>query len=816
MFVPAVNSRHVWRFPQISRVLWRPYNSSSVEASTYDDEYRITCIDFERLFRLCHNINLARCLHGALMVSGNSQRIHLSTRLTNLYANLGASALSKEVFDWIPNKDVYTWNSMISIYVRTGRSRDAVRSFYQLVQTSGVRPDFYTFPSVLKACDSLTDGKRMHCWVLKLGLVRDVYVAASLIHMYSRFKFTDLALTLFDEMDFRDMGSWNAMISGLCQYGSASDALDFFTEMRLLGVEMDAVTVAAVLPACAQAKDRNVGMTIHVFAVKHGLADELFVGNALIDMYSKFGRLDDAQRVFDHMIVRDIVSWNSIIATYEQNGDPLTAVEYFNEMQLCRVQPDNLTVVSLASAVAQSKNCENGELVHGYALRKNLMFDNVVVANAVMDMYAKLGAVDSAQIVFDQIPAKDVISWNTLITGYSQNGLASEAIELYNQMAEFEEIKPNQGTWVSILPAYSHVGALRQGAKVHGQVTKNSLCSDVYVSTCLIDMYGKCGRLDEALALFCQGACDNAVLWNAIISCHGLHGPGDTVMKLFDEMRSEGVKPDHITFVSLLSACSHSGMVDLGRRCFSLMQAEYRIRPLLKHYGCMVDLFGRAGLLDEACDFIQKMPLKPDASIWGALLGACRIHGNVDLASFASDKLLEVDPDNVGYYVLMSNIYANFGKWDGVRDIRSLARDKGLVKTPGWSSVEVNNRIAVFYTANESHPQMGEINYYLALILPRMKAIGYVPDFSFVLQDVEEDEKEQILASHSERLAIAFAIINTPPKSPICIFKNLRVCGDCHNATKYLSVITEREIVVRDSNRFHHFENGACSCGDFW
>ncbi|KAL9688399.1 hypothetical protein QQ045_032820 [Rhodiola kirilowii] len=807
---------HVSRRVHTRHAVSRSYYSGSVEGLVYKDEYKCSYFDYEHLFRSCYNIDLAKCLHCILMVSGNARRIHLSTRLTNLYANLGNPALSKEIFDWIPNKDVYTWNSMISIYVRSGRSRDALRSFYQLVQTSDVRPDFYTFPSVLKACDNLTDGEKMHCWVFKLGLIWDVYVAASLIHMYSRFKCTDLALHLFGEMTFRDMGAWNAMISGLCQYGNASDALDFFTEMRLLGVEMDAVTVAAVLPACAQAKDKSLGMTIHVYAVKHGLEDELFVGNALIDMYSKFGKLEDARRIFCHMMVRDIVSWNSIIATYEQNGDAENALEYFNKMQLSGVQPDNLTIVSLASAVAQSKNCENSKLVHGFALRKNLMLDYVVVANAVMDMYAKLGVVDSARIIFWQIPEKDVISWNTLITGYSQNGLASEAIELYNEMAEFKEILPNQGTWVSILPAYSHVGSLRQGMKVHGQVIKNSFYLDVYVSTCLIDMYGKCGRLEDALALFYQGQRNNAVLWNAIISCHGLHGHGDMVMKLFNEMRNEGVKPDHITFVSLLSSCSHSGMVDVGKWCFSLMQVEYRIKPTLKHYGCMVDLFGRAGLFDDAYDFIQKMPVKPDASIWGALLGACRIHGNFDLGSLASQKLFEVDPNNVGYYILMSNIYANVGKWEGVKNVRSLARGKGLVKTPGWSSIELNNMIDVFYTATESHPQLDEIYKELGLLLPKMKALGYVPDFSFVLQDVEDDEKEHILTSHSERLAIAFGILNTPPKSPICVFKNLRVCGDCHNATKYISIITERDITVRDSNRFHHFKNGVCSCGDYW
>ncbi|KAF3965394.1 hypothetical protein CMV_010408 [Castanea mollissima] len=308
----------------------------------------------------------------------------------------------------------------------------------------------------------------------------------------------------------------------------------------------------------------------------------------------------------------------------------------------------------------------------------------------------------------------------------------------------------------------------------------------------------------------------SSVPWNAVISCLGIHGHGEKALKLFNEMLVEGVKPDHVTFVSLLSACSHSGLVDEGQWCFRMMQEEYGIKPSLKHYGCMVDLLGRAGHLEMAYNVIKNMPIQPDASVWGALLGACRIHGNYELSTFASDRLFEVEPENVGYYVLLSNIYANVGKWEDLDKVRSLARNRGLRKTPGWSSIEVNNKVDVFYTGNQTHPKCEEIYNELKVLTTKMKSLGYIPDLSFVLQDVEDDEKEHMLTSHSERLAIAFGIISTPPKSTIRIFKNLRVCGDCHNATKFISRITEREIIVRDSNRFHHFKDGICSCGDYW
>ncbi|XP_027361868.1 pentatricopeptide repeat-containing protein At4g33990 [Abrus precatorius] len=772
--------------------------------------------DFNALFHFCTNIHVTKQLHALLLVMDKAQDVLLFTKLVNLYATLGNISLSRTTFNHIKRKNVYTWNSMVAAYVRCRRYRESMDCVNEMLSMSGVRPDFYTFPPVLKACVHLVDGKKIHCWVLKMGFEHDVYVAASLIHLYSRFGALDDAYKLFADMPVRDVGSWNAMISGFCQNGNAAEALYVLNSMKVEGVKMDTVTVSSVLPVCAQSNDVVSGVLIHLYVIKHGLETDVFVSNALINMYSKFGRLQDAQGVFDHMKVRDLVSWNSIIAAYEQNNDPTTALGFFRGMQFVGIRPDLLTVVSLASIFGQLSDQRISKSVHGFVMRCEWLEKDVVIGNALVNMYAKLGYMDHARTVFEQLPIKDIISWNTLITGYAQNGLASEAIDAYNMMKECKTIIPNQGTWVSILPAYSHVGALQLGMKIHGRLIKNCLYLDVFVATCLMDMYGKCGRLEDAMSLFYEIPRETSVPWNAIISSLGIHGHGEEALQLFKDMLAEGVKADDITFVSLLSACSHSGLVDEGQRCFDLMQKEHGIKPSLKHYGCMVDLFGRAGYLEKAYNLVSNMPVRADASIWGALLAACRIHGNVELGTLSSDRLLEVDSENVGYYVLLSNIYANVGKWEGVVKVRSLARNRGLRKTPGWSSVAVGSIIEVFYTGNQTHPQCTAIYEELRVLNAKMKSLGYVPDYSFVLQDVEEDEKEQILTSHSERLAIAFGIISTPPKSPIRIFKNLRVCGDCHNATKYISKITERDIVVRDSNRFHHFKDGICSCGDYW
>ncbi|OMO63223.1 hypothetical protein COLO4_32647 [Corchorus olitorius] len=817
LLVPTYKGRHISRiFPLLQgRCLLFSAAANSLHRTSDGYENNAKKFNFDRLFKSCTQLEHAKRLHAIVVVSGKADNIFFSSKLVNLYAYLGNVSLSRHTFNQIAKKDVFTWNSMVSAYVRSGHFREAIDCFYQFFMTSGLRPDFYTFPPVLKACKNLLDGMRMHCLVLKLGLEWDVFVTASLVHMYTRFGFLGSARKLFNDMPVRDMGSWNAMISGYCQNGNAAEALDVLNEMKLEGITMDPVTVVSILPICAQLDDTLNGMLIHLYAIKHGLEFDLFVSNALINMYSKFGQLEHAQKVFNHMVERDVVSWNSIIAAYEQNDDPHTALGLYYNMKPTGLNPDYLTLVSLSSIVAQLSDSRNGKSVHGYVLRRGWLLKDVISGNSIVDMYSKLGIMDSARAVFEALPVKDVVSWNTLITGYAQNGLSSDAIEVYDMMQECN-ITPNQATWVSILPAYSNVGALQQGMRVHGRLIKNNLYLDIFVGTCLIDMYGKCGKLGDAMSLFLEVPKTTSVPWNAIISCHGIHGHAEKALKLFREMREEGVKPDHITFVSLLSACSHAGLVDEGQWCFHVMQAEYGIQPILKHYGCMVDLFGRAGHLEMAYDFIKSMPVKPDASIWGALLGACRIHGNIDLATFASDRLFEVDSENVGYYVLLSNMYANTGKWEGVDKVRALARDRGLRKTPGWSSIEVNNKVDVFYTGNRSHPSSEEIYKELRNLTDKMKSLGYTPDYSFVLQDVEEDEKEHILMSHSERLAIAFGIISTPPKTPIRIFKNLRVCGDCHNATKLISKITEREIIVRDSNRFHHFKDGVCSCGDYW
>ncbi|KAM0875671.1 hypothetical protein ACQ4PT_036655 [Festuca glaucescens] len=682
-----------------------------------------------------------------------------------------------------------------------------------------LRPDGFTFPPLIRASPGHASAAQLHACALRLGLLHpSVFASGALVHAYLRFGRISEAYKVFDEMPERDLPAWNAMLSGLCRNARAGEAVGLFGRMLGEGVAGDTVTISSVMPMCVLLGDRVLALVMHVYAVKHGLDKELFVCNALIDVYGKLGMLEDARWVFDGMECHDLVTWNSIISGHEQGGQVAAAVNMFRGMMDSGVLPDVLTLVSLASAVAQCGDDCSGRSVHCYVMRRGWDVGDIIAGNSIVDMYAKLSKIEAAQRMFDIMPVRDAVSWNTLITGYTQNGLANEAIETYGHMQKDEGLRAIQGTIISVLPAYSHLGALQQGMRMHALSVKTGLSLDVYVGTCLIDLYAKCGKLADAMLFFENMPRRSTGPWNAIMAGLGVHGHGTKALGLFSQMQQEGIKPDHVTFVSLLAACSHTGLVDQGRSFFDMMQITYGIIPIAKHYACMVDMLGRAGQLDEAFDFIEHMPIKPDSAVWGALLGACRIHGNVEMGKMASQNLFELDPENVGYYVLMSNMYAKVGKWDGVDEVRSLVRRQNLQKTPGWSSIEVKRSVNVFYSGNqtEPHPQHEEIQAELRNLLAKMKTIGYVPDCSFVLQDVEEDEKEHILNNHSERLAIAFGIINTPSRTSLHIYKNLRMCGDCHNATKYISKITEREIIVRDSNRFHHFKDGHCSCGDFW
>ncbi|KAH0881112.1 hypothetical protein HID58_068506 [Brassica napus] len=433
----------------------------------------------------------------------------------------------------------------------------------------------------------------------------------------------------------------------------------------------------------------------------------------------------------------------------------------------------------------------------------------LAVLNSFITMYMKCGSVESGRRLFDGVPVKGLITWNAVISGYAQNGLAYDVLELYEEMKSYG-VRPDPVTLVSVLSSCAHLGAQRIGQEVEKLVEANGFVSNVFVSNALISMYARCGNLAKARGVFDVMPVRSLVSWTAMIGCYGMHGMAETGLKLFDDMIRNGIRPDKTVFVMVLSTCSHSGLTNKGLELFDAMKREYKLEPGPEHYACVVDLLGRAGRIDEACEFIESMPIEPDGAVWGALLGACKIHKNVDMAEVAFAKVIELEPMNIGYYVLMSNIYTDSNNQEGIWRIRVMMRERGFKKEPGYSYVEHKGRVHLFLAGDRSHEQTEEVYRMLDELETSVMEIEGNTDCDRC-GEVSSSTRE-----HSERLAVAFAILKTSPGAEILVIKNLRVCEDCHVFIKMVSKIVDRRFVVRDASRFHYFEDGLCSCKDYW
>ncbi|XP_057951103.1 putative pentatricopeptide repeat-containing protein At3g49142 [Malania oleifera] len=585
---------------------------------------------------------------------------------------------------------------------------------------------------------------------------------------------------VFDEIPDKSVVFFNVMIRSYVSNHLYVEALLVCRSMADHGICFDNYTFPSVLKACSGSNNLWVGLQIHAAVVKVGLDSNLFNGNSLVAMYGKCGCLVEARRVLDGLPSRDVISWNSLVAGYAQNGRFNDALEVCREMELLRLIPDAGTMASLLPAIT------------------NTSVENV---SFVREMFWKLAN-------------KSLVSWNVMIAVYVNNSMPAEAVDLYSRM-EAQGIDPDAVTLSSVLPACGDLSALLLGRKIHKYVGVKRLRPNLLLENALVDMYAKCGCLWDAREVFDQMQLRDVASWTSIICAYGMSGQGRDAVALFSKMQESGLSPDSIAFVSVLSACSHAGLLDEGRYFFKLMN-EYKIVPRIEHFACMVDLLGRAGQVDEAYGFIKTMPMEPNERVWGALLSACRVYTNMTIGLLAADNLFQLVPEQSGYYVLLSNIYARAGRWEEVTTVRTIMKKRGIKKMPGISNVELDGHVHTFLAGDRSHPQSAEIYDELDVLVGKMKEAGYVPETDSALHDVEEEDKEYHLAVHSEKLAIVFAILNTGPGMPIRVTKNLRVCGDCHIAAKLISRIAEREIIVRDTNRFHHFRNGVCSCGDYW
>ncbi|XP_058093286.1 putative pentatricopeptide repeat-containing protein At3g25060, mitochondrial [Magnolia sinica] len=666
--------------------------------------------------------------------------------------------------------------------------------------------------SLLSTCRDPKSVAQIHALMLITGILNHIDSNGHLISSYARSGDIPAARQVFDETPQRATPTCNAMIIAYSRRSFPSEVLNLYRRMLLEGPRPDSSTFTLALKACATLFNLKAGEEIRRQAADCGYKDDVFVGSSVLNMYVKCGKMNEAMRVFDEMPMRDLVSWTTMITGFAQSGRVIEAVGVYRRMRLEGIEGDGIVMVGSIQACTGLGDLKMALSVHGYMIRQEHPME-VVVKTSIVDMYAKNGLLKLACRVFEKMSSTNVVLWSALISGFAQNGFAADALRLLIEMQD-RGFEPDLVALVSALLACSQIGYLKFGKSMHGFIVRQYKF-DRISGTAVIDMYSKCGSLSSARALFDRVSSRDSISWNAMISSYGVHGHGKEALLLFIQMKSL-MKPDDATFASLLSAFSHSGLVKEGLYWFDLMVREFNIQPSEKHYACMVDLLARAGQIDEAYELIKSMAIEPGIAVWVALLSGCRNHGNSSIGETVAKKVLELKPDDPGIYALVSNVFATARKWDEVAHVRKVMKKMGMKKIPGYSVVEVNGELHAFLMEDKSHPQHEKIMAMLERLDFEMREMGYVPNTEFVLHDLEEEVKKTMLCNHSERLAIAFALLNTGPGTRILITKNLRVCGDCHNATKFISKIVDREIVVRDAKRFHHFKDGVCSCGDYW
>ncbi|PON83104.1 DYW domain containing protein [Trema orientale] len=619
----------------------------------------------------------------------------------------------------------------------------------------------------------LNKGKVLHARLLRIWYPVCTFLTNHLINMYSKCGVTHYALNLFEKMSQRNIVSWTAMITGFCQNLRFPEAVKAFSQMRISGNNPTEFAFASVIKACVSLRSISTGKQMHCLALKSGLDWNVYVGSNLADMYSKCGVMTDACKFFEEIPCKDAVLWTAMIDGYAKNGEFEEALLAFKRMIRDGIVIDPHVLSITLNACAAIKVRKSGECLHSSVVK--LGFETkLVVGNALLDMYCKAGDMESASDVFDIVSEhKNVVSFTSLIHGYGEMDCIDEALDVFVDLSR-QGIDPNEYTFSSLIKACANQAALEQGAQLQAQVIKLDFDSEPYISAGLVDMYGKCGLLDHSVQLFYEIINPSEIAWDALLNVSAQHGLGKEMMGTFDKMVLE-VKPNAINFISLLAGCSRAGLVEEGLNYFYSMEKKYGVVPREEHYNCVIDLLGRAGRLKEAEEFINSMPFEPNAFGWCSFLGACTVHGDAERGKLAAERLIKHEPENSGALVLLSNLYAKEGKWEEVRSLRTLMRKGNMKKLPGYSWVDIGNKTHIFGSDDWSHPQRMEIYEKLDSLLDQIKEAGYVPSTASVPLDVNDSEKQQLLHHHSERIAIAFALISMPSGKPIVVKKNLRM-----------------------------------------
>ncbi|CAN0923787.1 Pentatricopeptide repeat-containing protein At2g40720 [Linum grandiflorum] len=635
----------------------------------------------------------------------------LESSLLDMYFRCGRPMASWRVFRRIENRrrNVVAWNVMMGGLAENGFWEGSLE-LYLMAKSEQVELVSASFTNTLGACgqgDCVSFGEQVHSDVVKMGFEDDEYVCTSLMTMYAKCKLVEDAERVFEKVRGKGIGLWNAMISAYAANGCVHGALGTYREMKLSRILPDSFTMSHVISCCSTDELVDFGRSVHADFVKRPIERTVSAESALLTLYSKYGLEYDAYLIFSSMKDRDVVAWGSMISGFCQNGKFVEALVRFGEMEEHGVKPDSDIMASVISSCAGIENVKLGGLMHGLVIKSGLEHD-VFVASSLLDMYSKCGLPELADNVFSYMRFKNIVAWNSMMSCYSRNGQPERSIDMFSEFLKCG-MDPDSLSVTNVLVAVSSMAALLRGKALHGYLIRRGIRSDIHVENALIDMYLKCGLLRYAQNVFQKMHLKNLVTWNSMIDGYGSHGECWKAIALLDEMLNSGVKPDHITFLSLLSSCNHSGLIEQGYGLFNSMEKEYGVEPRSEHYVNIVDMLGRAGRLDDAYALINNMPTEPEQSIWVSLLSSSRAHHNVHLGEVAATELLKIEPSKGSNYAQILNIYGEAEMWDSAAKLRALMKEKGVKKKGGCSWIEVRNRVDVFFSGDSSSPQTLQI-----------------------------------------------------------------------------------------------------------
>lgn len=595
-------------------------------------------------------------VHAEMIKNGMELNDFMANTLIDMYAMCGSLADAWQTFKGMRMHTVTSYNVMISGLAQHGHFDEVFNMFRQMIM-EGFKPDDYTLVIILRTCvdaEALLLGKHVHDYIIRSASQAGVYVGNTLITLYAKCGSLQDAYRVFTRMSERDLISWNTMIGGFLANKQNKEALELFQRLKCEGVKPDRATFISSLKACVGMSALDIGKKIHGCFIEDENSQCILLLSTLVDMYAKCNSIEDARKVFDRMPHRNVVMWNVVIAGYSHNRTE--AFRLFRQMQKDGLEPDEVTFLNILKACNNQDDFKHCQLIHNFCVELGCEPD-LYIGSTLVDVYASCGSLEDAWRVFEAMPERNTVSWNAMVGGCADKGQAEDALELFKQM-EVEGLQSDEITYVSVFNACALLADLEQGNCIHGRLLFSSKLPNIFVGNALVDMYGKSGNLTEALKAFDNMLERDVVSWNALISGYAQHGHGKEALQFAESMQREGIQFNNITFVSILMACSYTGLVDEARNRFDSMHQAHGVVPTPEHYACMVDVYGRAGLLGEAVKFIEQMPIEPTSVVWMALLGACRTYGSTELASRAAEQILLTEPENSAAFLLVSSLYA--------------------------------------------------------------------------------------------------------------------------------------------------------------